>query len=173
MAEQAEEEEERMSNNDDDNNQGSHQRVIKDDDSQWQKVNQEPVTPEAMLSDDAVQEEGALYKELGDGETGYQIKVIEEGGDEQTTFLTAGEPAASKMPAEEAREEPERTHEPPNSNNEDQQWEDQVGWSKEVNYCEDLAYRIQVVNYSDSAIECSLSFEEQEPCDLFYPRGGF
>lgn len=51
--------------------------------------------------------------------------------------------------------------------------DDQVAWPNDVNYCEDLLYRIQVSNYRDSPIECSISFQELEPCDLFYPRGGF
>ena len=48
-----------------------------------------------------------------------------------------------------------------------------MAWPNELNYSEDLAYRIQVTNYREQTIECSLSFREDEPTSLFFPRGGF
>jgi hypothetical protein len=54
--------------------------------------------------------------------------------------------------------------------------EENVAWPTEVSYCEDLVYRLQVTNYRDCTIKCSLNFtpiSEQEELNLSYPRGGF
>lgn len=53
-----------------------------------------------------------------------------------------------------------------------------VQWPNEVNFCEDLVYRISVTNFREVPIKCSINFKVDEEfsfsdVNLFFPRGGF
>lgn len=132
-----------------------NKKIIKDGDDQWQMVNNNEINNDIAQDIDQIQnmsfESSPDDKE--EEEPVYRIKVIEEGEEQVVgggdTFITAQEgPPSANANGEEIKQDEEEPI--------------QIQWPQEVKYCDDLVYRIQVINYRDVPIKCTIKFRIEE-----------